>query len=366
MINEKIPTSPQDVSPEWLTRALRAGGVIDNAAVTSFTSKVIGEGVGLLGQLAQLTLTYDKPEAGGPASLIAKLPATSEENRYIANLFRFYEREVRFYEEVAGSLDCATARCYYSQIDADSGDFVLLLEDLCQRRVGDQVRGCSEDEVRLALDQLATLHAAWWESPRLEELDWLPYANAPIHHSAESSYQQAWEPLIENFGSRLSPYVMKTADRLRTNVINCLNMLAEPPRTIVHGDYRCDNLFFRQQPDQPEFTVIDWQISCRGRGAYDLGYFLSQSVEPDIRRAVENDVLRAYHQALLDGGVRGYSFEGMYRDYRISTLYCFVYPGISGGSLDLSNERGVALVTAMLDRSAAAIEDLKAGDILPD
>jgi hypothetical protein len=35
------------------------------------------------------------------------------------------------------------------------------------------------------------------------------------------------------------------------------------------------------------------------------------------------------------------------------------------GTLDLSNERGLALATTMLERSIAAIVDLDAGDLLP-
>jgi len=46
-------------------------------------------------------------------------------------------------------------------------------------------------------------------------------------------------------------------------------------------------------------------------------------------------------------------------------LYCLVYPVIAGGTLDLSNERGVSLVSAMLERSLMAIDDLNCGELLP-
>ena len=33
------------------------------------------------------------------------------------------------------------------------------------------------------------------------------------------------------------------------------------PTTIVHGDYRLDNMFFASPQGGPEFAVIDWQIA---------------------------------------------------------------------------------------------------------
>ena len=41
------------------------------------------------------------PEPGAPASLIAKFPGASEGGREIGNMFDFYHREIRFYEEIA-------------------------------------------------------------------------------------------------------------------------------------------------------------------------------------------------------------------------------------------------------------------------
>jgi hypothetical protein len=77
------------------------------------------------------------------------------------------------------------------------------------------------------------------------------------------------------------------------------------------------------------------------------------------------DLLRAYHRTLVEYGVRGYEFDECLHDYRLATLYFLIYPVIAGGTLDLSNERGLALVTAMLERSVLAILDLNAGELLP-
>jgi hypothetical protein len=84
----EIPAGPQELTPDWLTRALRQCGAVGGASVRSFDAKIIGEGAGFMGQLAQVKLTYDKPEPGAPRSLIAKFPAAAPENREVAEFFR--------------------------------------------------------------------------------------------------------------------------------------------------------------------------------------------------------------------------------------------------------------------------------------
>jgi aminoglycoside/choline kinase family phosphotransferase len=360
-----IPAGPQDLTTEWLTDALKRGGALAESNVLSFASTTIGEGAGLLGQLARLELKYDAPAPGAPRSLVAKFPAASEETRYICDLFRIYEVEVRFYEEIAPTMPLRGALCYYSAVDAETLDFVLLLEDLTSARVGDQLRGATREEAELAVRELAKFHAAWWDNPRLEELSWLPYPNAEIYRSLETSYQEAWEPFLANFGHGLPASVVKTGGQLGTNICNLLDMYAKPPLTIMHGDYRLDNLFFDLPDRSAPLAVIDWQLSSRSRAAGDIGLFMAGSVETSLRRATEQQILRMYHNTLLENGVQGYGFDQLFHDYRVAVVASFINPVLAGGALDLSNERGVALVTAWVDRCAAAIVDLDAGDVLP-
>ena len=54
--------------------------------------------------------------------------------------------------------------------DATSGDFVILMQDLAPAASPDQVAGVSLAELTTAIDGIATLHARWWDHPRLAEL----------------------------------------------------------------------------------------------------------------------------------------------------------------------------------------------------
>jgi len=362
MARVKLPAGPQELTADWLTGALREAGVISGATVVGLDHEIIGEGVGVLGQLARFRLQYDKPEDGAPDSLVGKFPAAAQGNRDLANLLRFYEREVRFYERIAEEVELRTPKRYYSRFDDDTNDFVLLIEDMAPARCGNQVAGCSREEAAATVLNMAPFHATWWNRVDTPQLDWIPYMNDPVHHFVESSYNDGWENFARNFGERLTPRAITIAERFKTKIIATENALSSAPLTIAHGDLRYDNLFFS---DSGEMAVADWQIILRARGPYDVAYFMSQSVNPADRKACEKDILRSYHETLLERGVKGYSFDQCFDDYRACAMFCLVYPVTMGGTLDLTNERGVELATAMLDRSVATILDLDCDEMIP-
>ena len=354
------PRSVDDISPAWLTGALRASGAIREAAVVGRAIEPIGVGVGFLGQLARVRPSYDRPEPGAPPSMIAKLPTLDPGGREICRIFQFYQREIGFYRDLAPGFPLRVPRCYHSAMDESADEYVILLEDLAGLRMGDDVAGCGAAEAERAVRTLARLHAWWWEHPRLAGLAWMPDVNAPVHQFAQPAYTASLEPFLQLFGDRLSPRMRGIAEDMRDHVIDLLDATAGAPRTVIHGDYRLDNLFFGDD----ELAVIDWQISCRGRGVFDVAYFLSGSVDATLRRQEEMRLLRLWHE-IATAGRPGYSFDDALTDYRRCVLYCNVYTVIATGTLDPANERGMALFHAWLGRRVTAIEELDAGDLMP-
>jgi aminoglycoside/choline kinase family phosphotransferase len=280
----------------------------------------------------------------------------------VADSFRFYEREVRFYEEAADRTPLRTPARYASAYDeGGSGDFVLLMEDLGGRTVHDQLAGCPGDDAKRDLEALARHHAAWWQKPELASMPWaVRVADPPNPQALVPALRQSW-PIIESqFAHLLRGPMIQAAERLPDVVVSLMERLSEPPVTLLHGDHRLDNLFFA--PD--DVAALDWQITGTGRGAYDVAYFLSQSLVPELRKELEHDLVRAYHDTLVAAGVQGYPFEACWEDYRLATLFVSVYP-LNAGSVDLVNERAVELFSAMLDRSVSAILELDALELMP-
>jgi hypothetical protein len=362
-----IPRTPEDVTAEWLTDALRGTKTITKSSVTSFDLEPdIAAGRGFMGQLARIGLRYDQPEPGAPASVIAKFPTYGPENRVVADLFRFYETETRFYEQLADNIALRTPRRYHSERCPNCTDFILLMEDLAPARVGDQVVGCSKAQAELAVRDLAKFHAAWWDSLKLAELDWVWAFNNPVRsQAAVVGYTSAWTPFKQIWAKQVPAALLAMGEKFPAAIPKLLDRLAAPPVTISHGDYRIDNLFFATPEGGDPLAVIDWQVMTLGNGLFDLAYFMSSAMPPTDRRAIEMDLLRMYHGILLEGGVKNYDFDQCQVDYRTGILFCWQYAVIILGSLDTSNERGLALFTDILERFVAAIIDLNAAELLP-
>ena len=354
------PRRFEELTPAWLTTLLRESGALGDARITDIAVEPIGIGVGFLGQLSRLRLRYDQETPDLPRTLIGKLPTLDPGGRQICQIFKFYEREIRFYRELAPRVSVRVPRCYGSVMDVDADDYLILLEDLAALPMGDDAGGCSAAQAEIAVRTVAGLHGAWWASATLDGLDWVPMSNAPVHQLAEPTYQQSVEPFLMLFGDHLSPAMRSITERLAKHVVDLLNLLAQPPITLAHGDYRLDNLFF----DGTRAAAIDWQIAFRGSGAFDLAYFLGGCLDPAVRRAEEMRLVRLWHE-LASAGRSGYSFDDALLAYRRAMLYCHVYTVIATGSLNPSNERGMAVFRAWLHRRSAAIEDLDAGALMP-
>src|SRR5215831_5891973 len=88
-----------DLETDSLTSILHASGTLRTGAVRSVEIEPIGLGVGFLGQVARLHLTYNGGDDAAPTTLVGKLPTVDPGGREICRIFKLYEREIRFYRE---------------------------------------------------------------------------------------------------------------------------------------------------------------------------------------------------------------------------------------------------------------------------
>jgi aminoglycoside/choline kinase family phosphotransferase len=356
MTQSAFPTSVEAITPAWLTAAL--GG----PAVAGFEASPVGVGLGFVGAIQRLSLTYDHPAPDAPASVIVKFPGAAAGARQTAATFRLYEKEVLFYQDVSAGSAMRSPRAYHQRWDPDSGDFILVLEDLAAQRNGDQLAGLTLAEVRTAIRAVATMHAQWWESPQLRALTWIPPVTDPSVVILEPVFQQCWGPYCAFMGERLDPEVRAIGERFQTRIIRAMNHLDQRPHSLVHGDFRADNFFFGK--DDAEFTVVDWQIVLKTVATFDLAYLLSGNLTVEDRRAHETALVELYHATLTAGGVTGYSLEDCWSDYRDCVLIGWMWGVVAVATLDPANERGVAFFHEWNKRICTAILDLQSGALL--
>ena len=177
----------------------------------------------------------------------------------------------------------------------------------------------------------------------------------------EAGYAQALGPFLDRYRDRISDDACRAAERLADRISTVAERIGAEPRTLLHGDFRSDNLFFGAQG---AFAAVDWQLTATGRAIFDLAYLMTQSGEPDRRRAIEDDLIALYLAALEAAGVDANEVAALREDYRWCVLYTLIYAVITSGGLVTEDARAEQLLDTLAERTAAAISDHDAGDLI--
>ena len=342
----EILADPADLTPAWLSAALQSGG--HDVVVAACRSEAVG--TGQMAHNERIFLEYERNEAELPPSLVGKFPSPSEESR-ASGARGGYRSETRFYTDLAADLAITVPACHYGAISADEATFTLLLEDLAPKQQGDQIRGASDDEIEAAVRNLAGLHAPRWGDATLERLDWM---GGGISDEYVTYVQMGTPAFIERYRERLSDEDAATLQAFADGVKNWVDRRPPTP-TLVHGDYRLDNLMFESSAQGVLVAAVDWQTLSVGCGGQDLAYLLGNSSPPEQRRAHEARMLEVYREAMAAQGV-ALSADQVRADYVYGT---FQGPSITMlGALAVGQtDRGDTMFMAMAERSCAQIRD---------
>lgn len=339
----------------WLTRALAASGHLDGERVTEVTLTPIG--TGQMSESLRLNLRYDRATKL-PRTMVAKLPAASETSRTTAKLLRSYENEIRFYQEIAPGLPMRTPEAFFADIDGESASFVLLLEDLSPARPGDQLAGCSPELAKIAVDELVKLHAPKWGDPSLESLEWLHRDRVANQTFLLAVLPGLWDSFLTRYASDINDDIRRAGDDLFTH-LEAYVFADSAPWSIIHGDYRLDNLLFGPLRGGAGVAVVDWQTCTHGPALQDVAYFIGASLSLDERRAAEETLVRDYHDGLLTAGVRGYDWDDCWHDYR-RCAWAGLVMAIAASNLVERTDRGDRMFLTMATRHARHALDLDA------
>ncbi|MGV0033955.1 MAG: oxidoreductase family protein [Candidatus Azotimanducaceae bacterium WSBS_2022_MAG_OTU7] len=346
-----IPKNINEVSARWFSEIL-------DAEIIQVQPNQIGQGVGLMGDIFRVELKYKEHSTGQPASVVVKLPSSFEENRTQGVDLGMFESEVRFYNELAQDATVGIPKVYFAEIKHGTADFVVVMEDLCHLEMVDQSTGMNVEQATAAVRVLASVHAVWWDRVHVPELEWIPSMVGPRIEFVDQMLTQIYPVFAAGFEQYLPEGGLEIYKLFVGNYLKLTTAIASrSPWTLAHQDYRVENLMFGPS-GSGQVVVLDWQGIGRGPGAYDLAYILGGSMETGLRRQHETDLVAAYFECLIEHGVNKYSEEQLWEDYAHAHLLGGLATSIvTGGSMDLSNERGLQLVATMSNRHAAAALD---------
>ncbi len=344
-----IPASLDAITAGWLTQCLGGG------SLKKFTLEPMGAGVGMMSAMSRIHLDWEDGE-GKPDSVVVKLASDNDTNRGVAEQFNLYLKEVRYYRELAPKTDRISPTIYASALDDDQS-FFLLMEDVSDYRMGSQVDGANQEEAGLCVDLLSTLHASFWND--IESVQWLPHmSHSDNARNMAAGCDVGWAQLMDYFGEFVPASIQARKDDYLASITSLQEQLDVAPRTLIHGDFRMDNMLFGQAPDHEPLLVVDFQGPLKGSGIQDMGYLMGHSVQSEVRRAHEKAFIQRYVDGLAARGVQDYGFDQAFEHYRVAILYSWTVAVVIAGTMDPTNERGFAWMSRMVERNGIAIDDL--------
>jgi len=288
-----------------------------------------------------------------PRRWFVKVPSMATAPRIITALPRLLHKEVKFYQHVARSVPAKLPPILAAQSRIGRGS-TLVLTDITEvdSMPGNPSDALSIDQARLVVEQLAQIHAHFWNGASLaKRYRWLA---GPITCVEDCLGTLLALPLmkrgLELAGDAVPKRLHAPALRYARYRRQWMRALALGPKTLVHHDCHPGNLFWTQS--QPGF--LDWQLIRLGEGIGDIAYFLATALEPECRRSYEEQLLERYLSCLATHGVQGLDKGQLLQRYRAHLVYpldAMIATLAIGGMMELDSN------IELIRRAAAAAED---------
>ena len=315
MARIRIPKRPNEITNEWLTDIQRVSGRLEDAVVVNHSKKPLAIGIGSA-NILRIILEYDYPEKSSLSSMIAKFVSVHKKP-HADELSDFADREVVFYKHLGSNPGISIPQCLYAEIDEQSGDYLVLMEDMSKCRVGD-LSGKLED-VEIAIKHLAKFHANWWNCDQLKKMPWgTLFSSAPEKN--EGLFKTFIDSLLhvkEIYGNKIPDTFWLVANLLQTVEVS---IFTGDSLTLVHGDYHPGNIFF-QSNNEGRFAVFDWEAVHNGCAGEDLARIITLGLTQEQRELYQDSLVNLYHKTLLENVAIDYSLEECWDSIQRGLLY---------------------------------------------
>ena len=316
-----FPQTVDDLTAAWFTEVL--GREVAEATVVDRSSGTTGRA---------LVALQDDPAL--PATVFVKLAPFHERQRALVDKTGMGVTEARFYRDLAGEMPVRVPRVWFA--DTDGAGYVMVLEDLT-------ATGCTfpaptdpdvADRAGDIVEQLATLHAPYWESPRFApdgDLAWLVERGTRGGSGGRFFVENA----VQEIGAEMDATWHRLAELYLTHTDAIVDMWRSGPRTLVHGDDHSGNLFV--DPALPSTTgaagrtgFLDWAVVQAGPGMRDVSYVLCNSVPVDVREEIERDLIADYCARLADHGIT-LDPVAAWDEHRVHAVYSWLSAATTAG-----------------------------------
>ena len=155
MYSERVafPESVRDISAPWLASVFS----VEPEHIGAIKIETMAEGVGFTSEVCFVSV--DCPQI--PNRIVTKQGTDHPAAAKMSVDLQLFEREARFYTEIAPTLTVRTPRCYFADFNPATQRGLILLEDCSRYSVRSQVEDVPTtlEELGALIDVLATTQA---------------------------------------------------------------------------------------------------------------------------------------------------------------------------------------------------------------
>lgn len=350
-LSSPIPT-PKDIKPEWVSALL-------GSPVKRVSAQAVG--TGQVGATFRFELGDETDSEGMPRSLIGKFMSGDPVSRATGIAQLSYLREVMFYQYYGKNSSLPIPALKFAAIDDATHEFALIMEDFPDHSTGNQLEPASLIDAKLAMGAAAQIHSAWWAHEELDTHYWLNGSRAAPAMNVDALFEMLWPAFCQRYADRINDQIL-AAGQAYLGRINEWIARRSGPRCLTHGDFRPDNMLFREYDTVAPIIIVDWQTAGVGNGATDVAYYLGTALTPQMRRRHEGALVDLWLQGLNAAGIV-VDREAMLITYRRDAVSGFIM-GVLASMIVAQTPRGDAMFLAMCLRSAAMIHDHQSMDLI--
>ena len=329
MRENKIITDIEQLTPEWLTSIFKNKGYLSQGKVTKIILK--HSEVTITSNMHFLKVKFSNDAQTEPSipHIVVKIP------KPVVKILGTHE--AKFYSIIAETMNQGRIpTCYDAVFSEESGWSHIILEDLSKTHLGIWEYPPTKRYCEKAIDCLAEIHAFWWDHPKLKELSKHSYV---LYTFKENSFteeeifkwfknpcpfkKETLSRFLEFLGARISDNrkeLIKSVFSLYPQV--AYERIKKENITVIHADAHLGNYFFPKDiaSKKSKAILFDWQSWGIGVGCQDLAYMIGLFFYPDYRHLMEIDLIKHYHNELLKFGIKDYSWDDCWYDYKLWAL----------------------------------------------
>jgi len=368
-MNEKgVITDIEQLTPEWLTNIFKKRGYLSDGKVIKIIKRNSQETITSNVHFLELNFSNDALTEATFPEIVVKIPKSVDLAKFVG------KHETKFYKIVAETMNnMPIPICYDAAFSEETGDSHIILENLSDTHseLSSWPDPPSKRYCERAIDCLAEIHAFWWDNQKLKELskhayvlytfkensfnekeifNWFQNQNRNLERFLKLLGDNISDKRKESFKIVFSIYPQLAYERIRKENI-----------TVIHADAHFWNFFYPKniENEKNKALLIDWQSWSIGVGCQDLAYMIGLFMYPEGRHLIEKDLIKRYHNDLLKYGIKNYSWDECWYDYRLSA-FLNLYRVVWWWSV---NAPPIAWWPA-LEKSILTLEDLNCMELL--